>query len=377
MRWNFVGKGGRVITAWTVAVSAVLVFFPTAWAGGQKKPLSPLGQAGENASWITPAHPAGLAARRPQRTYSPIPVIDFPQEPNPYGYDLPEGIAVSPRGNIYAGMNISGQIYRIARDGSVAEIADFSDRCDDACVLGLAVDREERVYVCVWGFNVPELNALWRIDPDGTKTRIIQFPDGGWACIPNAMAFGPDGSLYITDSGSGSIWSLNKDGDHAVWLQDPLLLGDYFGANGIAYRNHSLWVLNYDRGRIVRVPIERDGTPGRPETFVESPLLVGCDGGQFDVLGNMYIGVMAQNQLVRVSPRGKVDVLITEEEFAGLTMPINPVFGFGRNRSTIFLTGLNPHIVKIHVGIPGRLLEQFVPRGCSAEGGEMPVAPEE
>lgn len=289
-----------------------------------------------------------------------VPVTTFPHDENPpYGFDVTEGIAVSPRGNLYVGMNIGGQLYKVAPGGQVSLLADFVDVVDDSNLVGLAVDADENVYAAVWGYNDPSLNGVWKVDPQGGKELVLPIPGAFWGSIPNALAFDEEGNLYVTDSGSGSVWRLDTSGDSGPWVQDPLLLGDWFGANGIAYRNRSLWVLNYDRGRIVRIPIERDGSPGLPQTFVESPLLVGADGGQFDIFGYMYVAVYPQGYLARVSPKGHVEMYVTAEELAPFERPINPVFGFGRDRTTIYMTGTNPDVAKLNVGVPGMILPQF------------------
>ncbi len=360
---RFVGKKSLCMKpGWLVLLTLVAIVLVPAvvWTNELKIPIPRLKEAAtavNQQSAMDLTTPASSECHH--RDYQVEPVIDFPQEPNPYGYDLPEGIAISPRGNLYAGMNVSGCINKVNRHGVVSVIADFVTNCDDSNVLGLAVDADETLYVCVWGYNDPSLNGVWRIRPGGEKELIMPIPGAYWGSIPNALTFDNEGNLYATDSGAGSVWRLGKNGDKGLWVQDPLLLGDYFGANGVAYRNHSLWVLNTDRGRIVRIPIEHNGSPGQPEIFVESPLLVGCDGGQFDVRGNMYVAVYYQGYLARVSPRGEVDILITPEEFNGFNPPISPVFGFGKDRSTLFITGMNPHIVKVDVGVPGMLLEQF------------------
>lgn len=300
------------------------------------------------------------AADGHRRPLQVVPVITFPHDENPpYGFDVTEGIAISPRGNLYVGLNVGGQLYKVSPDGQVSLLADFVDTIDDSNLGGLAVDADENVYACVWGYNDPSLNGVWRVDPTGHRKLVLPIPGDYWGSIPNALAFDEEKNLYVTDSGSGSIWRLEPSGDSGLWAQDPLLLGDFFGANGIAYRKGSLWVLNYDRGRIVRIPIERDGSPGVPQTFVESPLLVGADGGQFDVVGNMYVGVYGQGYLARVSPRGEVDIFMTAEQLAPFSWPINPVFGFGRDRTTIYITGTNPDVAKVDVGTPGMMLPQF------------------
>jgi sugar lactone lactonase YvrE len=297
-------------------------------------------------------------AGRPHRAYRVVPVVTFDHDETPYGPDVPEGIAISPRGNLYAGMNIGGQLYKVARNGEVSLLADLVENLDDGYLLGLAVDADENVYACVWSWNDPSIGGVWRVAPDGQKELILPMPGMFWETIPNALAFDEHGNLYVTDSGSGSVWRLGTDGSSGMWVQDALLEGT-FSPNGIAYRDRSLWLLNSGLGRIVRVPIEPDGSPGEPSTFVESPLLVGADGGQFDVAGNMYIGVYGQSHLARVRPSGTVKVLMTAEQLAPFAWPINPVFGFGRDRTTIYITGTNPDVAKVDVGVPGMLLPQF------------------
>lgn len=342
------------------ALATILLATATVWPNEHKVPFPRLKEAAALAAqrsameWIVPE-----MGENHQWDYQAFPVIDLPQEPNPYGYDYSEGIAISPSGNIYLVMNVSGDIYKIDRHGTLSKIGDLVANLDDSYPLGLAVDAQEALYVAVVGWNDPAANGVWRIRESGEKELVLPVPAAYW---PNAISFDKAGNLYVTDPLLGSVWRLGKDGDRGLWLQDPLLLGDIFGGNGIAYRNHSLWVLNTDRGRIVRIPIERDGSPGQPETYVESPLLVGCDGGQFDIKGNMYIGVNYQGHLARVSPHGDVEILITPEEFNGFTMVTNPIFGFGRDRSTIYISGMNPHVVKVDVGIPGMLLPQFKDR---------------
>lgn len=340
-----------------IALVAIALAPATAWADEGKSPLPWMKEVAALTAQrgalerITPVAGDGHSGKFPV-----IPVINLPQEPNPYGYDYSEGIAISPRGNLYLVMNVSGDIYKINRHGALSHIGDLVANCDDAYPLGLAVDAQESLYVAVVAWNDTTANGVWRIRENGEKDLVLPVPMEYW---PNAISFDNEGNLYVTDPLLGSVWRLGEDGESGLWLQDSLLQGDVFGGNGIAYRDRSLWVLNTDRGRIVRIPIERDGSPGQPETFVESPLLVGCDGGQFDVKGNMYVGVCYQGTLVRVSPRGDVEVLITAEEFNGFTQVTNPIFGSGRERSSIYITGMNPHVVKVDVGIPGMPLPQF------------------
>ena len=61
------------------------------------------------------------------------------------GLDHPEGAAWGPDGALYAGGE-AGQVYRIALDGTVAEIANTG-----GFLFGVTVDGEGNVYGCDMG----------------------------------------------------------------------------------------------------------------------------------------------------------------------------------------------------------------------------------
>ena len=63
------------------------------------------------------------------------------------GLDHPEGVAWGADGNWYAGGE-AGQIYRIATDGSVTQVASTG-----GFVLGLALDGNHNIYACDLGQN--------------------------------------------------------------------------------------------------------------------------------------------------------------------------------------------------------------------------------
>ena len=272
-----------------------------------------------------------------------------------------EGIAVSPNGDLYVGAAYEGEIYRITPSGEVSTFADLVPNPDDAYMLGFVVAGDGTLYVAVIGANVLSMNGVWHVDAQGYPSHALAIPSAApWASIPNALTFDERGNLYVTDSATGSVWRMGADGDVEMWVQDSLLEPlAFFGANGISYRDDSLWVLNTEAGSITQIPICCDGSAGKPRTFVQSELLVGLDGGQFDVAGNMYACNIWTNELFRVTRTGKLSVLVTAEEFAPFYWPTNPVFGFGSDRSTIYISGADPSVVKIDVKIPGMLLPQF------------------
>ena len=71
---------------------------------------------------------------------------------------------------------------------------------------GLAVDGDG----CFWVAGGPE-NSLIRISPQGDAMQLIEGGPSGPFIFPHDVAFGPDGLLYMTDSGV-RISDLIEDG---------------------------------------------------------------------------------------------------------------------------------------------------------------------
>ena len=82
---------------------------------------------------------------------------------------------------------------------------------------------------------VSDIDRLAEIDlKTGKIIRFIVFPG---AKFLNDVAVGPDGKIYITDTGLGAVFVL-KHGTPEIWKQDPLLQG----ANGLAVENNYLLI---------------------------------------------------------------------------------------------------------------------------------------
>jgi sugar lactone lactonase YvrE len=85
------------------------------------------------------------------------------------------------------------------------------------------------------------------------------------------------------------------------------------GANGMAFDKNgtSVFVVNTDRASIIRVPIMKDGSAGKPELFVgpDCKNLNGADGIVLDKDGSIIIAVNKLNKIVRVSMDKKITAL--------------------------------------------------------------------
>jgi streptogramin lyase len=153
------------------------------------------------------------------------------------------------------------------------------------------------------------------LDPrTGSQSTYATFPT---TVTPNYAAWGPDGSLYVTDYTEPIIWRIPPGGGTPQqWLTDPQLNGGMFGTTAILLRadHHSFMVGqqseagasagNPSTGRILTLPIMPDGSPGPLSQFWESGPADGPDGFAIALSGNVYVPLLVANQLAVIGPDG-------------------------------------------------------------------------
>jgi sugar lactone lactonase YvrE len=273
---------------------------------------------------------------------------------------LPEGVAVTDRGAIYVGFAPTGEIVKVRPNGAVSHVATLPK--GDGFLVGMALDSNDRLFAAVASLD-RATQGVWRVHRNGAAERVVALPTDAF---PNAIAF-RNGAMFVTDSFGGAVWRIR--GDRArLWIKDDVLLGDTstelpIGANGLAFLGRYLYVANSQKGRIVRIPVQRGGSAGTPVVLVEDERIVGADGIEFDVRGNLYVAVNEQDTLVRIGPSGGMETLATRAD--GLDFPATPVFGESRrHRTDLYLSNFaldldrhpNPALLVLDVGVAGKRL---------------------
>jgi sugar lactone lactonase YvrE len=134
----------------------------------------------------------------------------------------PSGVAVDSKGNVYIGDGLNYSVRKIGTDGMVTTIAgkvpppQFSDsdlhgihsRLLDP--EGLAIDREDNLYVTESDFIARGISRVRKIRADGTVSTLMAWSDGDIPRLPKlqrpfGIAVDRTGTLYIANLGNSII----------------------------------------------------------------------------------------------------------------------------------------------------------------------------
>ncbi len=186
--------------------------------------------------------------------------------------EIPENITVNPDGSVTLSLLGSCAVCERTHGPELMRISASGQRTVLATgQVGEAISGNTRgsdgtVYYSVWAPGNAARNGVYKLLADGTPQRIAALPaDAG----PNGLAIDAAGrTLYIADSLKGIIWSVPVSGGSATpWLTDAALApvpteALPIGANGLRFHNGALWISNFNKGTLLRVPVTGTGTAG-------------------------------------------------------------------------------------------------------------------
>jgi sugar lactone lactonase YvrE len=294
-----------------------------------------------------------------------------------FGVGAAEGVAVSRQGDVFVGNIITGEIWR-APHGDFSRASVLADLLQGSpsfttFLLGMDVSKEGILYAAVNALFDPSVHGLWRVAPDGTASRAGVAP-AFFGSVLNDVAIDTRSNVYVSESLGGAIWRLTPDGEFGAWITSDLLLGGVhpgfgveFGANGLAYHKGALYAGIHLNGRVIRVPIERDGSPGAPAIVIEDAALIGNDGLELDPRGNIYVANNFSNtvQRIRASDLG-IETVVGE----GLSAPAS--IAFSSNHRMLYVANLSTSAVFPQPHAPALVRAEFAApvvsgrRACSS-----------
>lgn len=241
------------------------------------------------------------------------------------GLDHVEGVCWDPqRRCVWAGGE-AGQVYRIELDGSHETVATI----EGGVLLGLALGREGDLFICD-----PGNHRVWRMDSTMTPR-----PFGESVGYPNYPAFGPDGRLYVSDSGSffeatGRVLAIDDDGTTRDVSPRPVAF-----ANGLAFEGTTLWVVESSAPGVSAMDIN-----GGPLELVVAMERCVPDGLALDAEGGLWISCYQPNQLWRWSREEGLALVFDEWSGEQILSPTNVAF-IGDEHDRLALASLCGHDV--------------------------------
>lgn len=234
----------------------------------------------------------------------------------------PEGPVCLPDGSMYV-TEMSAATLRVThlgQDGRKQVVKTTGGRPN-----GLAIDGDGLLWIAEAG-----LRALICIDPDGRELKRLEGHGSDRFLFPNDLCFGPDGHLYMTDSGMAAAdfidgqafvdLYLDLDWDGRVYDIDPVLMqvvrvidrGIRF-TNGIAFGpDRHLYANASFTGEVYRYDVFGERAPGRqlfgnvlqPD---DRPDFKGPDGMAFGADGRLYCTVYNQQNVTVLGHTGQVE----------------------------------------------------------------------
>ena len=290
---------------------------------------------------------------------------------NPGAFETPESVQFDRHGNAYVSLALTGEIRKIAPDGTQTTLAVLPVRpdvqpCGNAFGLPLmgaiALDQQGNVYASVNSCEPSQL-GVWKVTPAGAATLVAGLPQGA---APNGIAYHA-GWLYVADTLLGRVWRVHADGTGApeVWTADALLTPLFIplvpGPNGLQIFRGEVYVAVSDRAHVAAFSINEDGSAGPGRVHASG---VALDDFAFDVHGNLYGTTDPSNTVVRVSPDGEIKILLDASK--GLDGPTAAAFGVGRDSKSLYITNAafpffpgpgpvrRPSLMRLDVGVPGQ-----------------------
>jgi sugar lactone lactonase YvrE len=177
----------------------------------------------------------------------------------------PENVTSSRDGTVYFGSMTKGTIYRALPGAAQAEPWILASATGLTRVLGvLADDRSNTLFVCQnavdarGGAPASGQTALRTFDlKTGAARGTYPFPANSRIC--NDIAVAEDGTAYVSESYGGKVHRLRPGASALeVWASDEQMNV----IDGLALLSDGLYVNDFAKGAMFRIPMTADGSAG-------------------------------------------------------------------------------------------------------------------
>src|SRR4051794_26601061 len=200
--------------------------------------------------------------------------------------------------------------------------------------IGIGYDKSHQLCVALpESFGPPAAGTVLTVSPNGKQTAAVPGSEGMIA--PDG--FGLDsstGDLYVTDIYGNSIWRIGTDGVARPWTSiatNPLLLLP----DGVKVVDGAVYS-SIEGGKILRIPINADGSAGTAQVRAQIPGSVFFDDMVLDDrTGDVYVTRLDTNELLQITPSGVITPIATNAD--GLLGAANMVLTHVGQSTVIYL----------------------------------------
>jgi sugar lactone lactonase YvrE len=247
--------------------------------------------------------------------------------------DLPRGLGMDSKGNMYASLILSGEVVMLKDDGSYDHIAwvPSKEESGKGILIGLVLDKADNIYAAYKAgskYDDHDLHnpfhpacrdstttgtGVYKIDAKTRKVAALATKADGWPfCFPLDVRIDSQGNVYMADLTYPAIWKISPDGKKVdLWSTHSLLnwppnsySGFYLGVSALALDRgeKNIYAVTMGNPTVLRIPIKEDGSAGEPQTLSSGYSLL--DGVLLDAKGNIYISEILRNEIWFLSPDG-------------------------------------------------------------------------
>jgi sugar lactone lactonase YvrE len=250
------------------------------------------------------------------------------------GLDHPEGVCWDPGAGVLWAGGEAGQLYRVEPETGTVELAGLAP----GFVLGLAVDARGRLAVCVSSDG-----SLCSFD--GEAVRRVAGDLG----FPNYPAFGPDGTLWLADSGTwrrndGRVLRIAPDGSVDVF---STALPHFPNGCAVSADGRWLWMVESYEPTLSRF----DLVSGEVEEVTRLPGTV-PDGVALTAEG-VLVSCYRPDRIVHIGRDGIAEVVAEDPQGTLLSAPTNVCF-IGERLDRLVSANLGRwHLTLVEAGLTG------------------------
>lgn len=236
----------------------------------------------------------------------------------------PVSVVLAPDGDLYMAMGVSGEIRRLPSDrtdeaGLTADATERVATLDAGNGFLYALDVFDGALYAVLSSREETTHGVWKLPlAGGEPTRVAALDPG--LRLRGILIDAPRGRGLVTHARRGGLSTVDlNEGTVARWLDHQLFDAEIRGPTGVTRIEGTVYVTNYERGRVVRVPVAADGSAEGPSVLTEDTARLSGASGLTATDRTLYVAAANLNRVVQVGMDGDLRTLATADN--GLDLP--------------------------------------------------------